>query len=50
MGKFRRTPYVRWIRGQANLRHKGSFDKVCKYLEIAKGDGYEIIAGGKGMS
>ena len=34
----------------ANYSHKGSFDKVVKYLEVAKEDGYEIIAGGKGLS
>ena len=32
----------------AHCSHKGSFDKISKYLEIAKGNGYEIIAGGKG--
>lgn len=34
----------------ADIRHKGSFEKSCKYLEIAKGEDYEIIAGGKGFT
>jgi hypothetical protein len=33
----------------ANLRHKGAFKKLCEYLGIAKGEGYEIIAGGEGL-
>ena len=32
----------------ADDRHKGAFDRAVEYLNIAKGHGYEIIAGGEG--
>ena len=32
-----------------DFSHQGSFEKSSKFLELAKGEGYEIISGGKGV-
>jgi 1-pyrroline-5-carboxylate dehydrogenase len=36
------------LSAHTNFSHKGSFEKSSKFLDLAKGDGYEIIAGGRG--
>ena len=48
MGKFHGSGHVDFrVFSELTCSHNGSFDKICKYLEMAKEGGYEILCGGK---